>query len=336
MLLVHHDRAEPHHRGEHRRARSHRDPSLAAAQGTPGVSPLAVRQSGMQDRHLVTEDSAHPRDRLGRERNLRYEDDRPLSGGHQAPQNLEIHQRLARPGDTLDQDRRLDGSREDPLHHATLVGGEFGRRRRRQAGKRVTRLRHVVVAPEPLVDDPLERRRRKPQTVDQVSDRRGAADRLQRLVGNPALGRALEYALPLEQRRQCRRQHQHPLRRLARPFRPARAPQAARQQGAQGQAERRSIVTADPHAEREQGWCDGRLRVGRAQDWLRRHSGRRCVDCSDDSHHLPPLQRHDDARAWHDAILELEGDLVGVIARNGDGEDDFGVPRLQPRLGAYG
>src|SRR5438093_7216208 len=84
MLLVHHDRAEPYHRGEHRRARSHRDPSLAAAQGTPGVGPLAVRQSRMQDRHLVTEDSAHPRDRLGRERNLRYEDDRPLSGGHQA------------------------------------------------------------------------------------------------------------------------------------------------------------------------------------------------------------------------------------------------------------
>ena len=45
VLLVHDDGAEPLHRREHRRARTHGHPPLTAAQRAPRIDPLAVGES---------------------------------------------------------------------------------------------------------------------------------------------------------------------------------------------------------------------------------------------------------------------------------------------------
>ena len=84
VLFVHHDGGESLHRGEHRGARPHGHPPLAAPQRPPCVGALAVREARMQHRDLVAEDAPHPGHRLRRERDLGNEQDRALPRRHDA------------------------------------------------------------------------------------------------------------------------------------------------------------------------------------------------------------------------------------------------------------
>ena len=102
VLFVEHDRCEPLHRREHRRAGSDGHAPLATPQRPPRVDALAVRQPRVQHRHLVAEHAAHPRHRLGREGNLRDQQNGTVTRRHDATKDVEVDQRLSGPRHALD------------------------------------------------------------------------------------------------------------------------------------------------------------------------------------------------------------------------------------------
>ena len=257
---------------------------------------------------------------------------------HHAAKHVQIDQRLSRAGHALQQDRSLDRRPQDPLDHAALVGSELRRRRRRQPRERIARPGDIGVARQALSHQPVERRRGELELGHEVAQRSGAAERLQRLVRDTPLGRASKGALALEQRRQRRGEHQHPLRALGGPRRTLDAPQRARQERAQGQPHGRAVVAADPETQFEQRGPERRRGVGRRDDGLRRHRGTRGgrIHPDDEANHAAPLQRHHHPGSGHDPPGELSRDLVGVGAGNRDREDDGGEPGGSPRARARG
>ena len=104
VLLVDDDQPEPADRREHRRARPHDDPSLAARDARALVAPLCLGQRRVEDRHPFAEARADAADGLRRERDLRDEDDRAETPFEHRCAGLEIDLRLARAGRAVQQD----------------------------------------------------------------------------------------------------------------------------------------------------------------------------------------------------------------------------------------
>ncbi len=246
-----------------------------------------------------------------------------MTGRYDAPQHIEVHQGLAGAGDALDQHGCLGRRGEDSRYHATLVGRQLRGRGRREPGERIAWASHVGVACEPLPHQAVEHRRGEAQSLHHVAQRRRAPQRLERLVCQPALGRPLEHALPLEQRRHGRHQHHHTVGALGRPGRALYAPEGARKQGAQRPARRRPVVAADPASQLEHRPGERRFLVRSGHDGLRGHRRSGHVDRGDHTHHPASLHRDDHARPGHHAAGELRGNLVGVGAGDGEREDDL-------------
>ncbi len=125
MLLVDHDQAEPGSRGEHRGAGADDDPRLPARDPLALVAPLGLGQAGVEDRDRVPEAGAHPPERLGCERDLGDEQDRPLATIERRLGDLEVDLGLARAGRTVEQERAPLAGRErgdDPLGRGALLG----------------------------------------------------------------------------------------------------------------------------------------------------------------------------------------------------------------------
>ena len=169
-----------------------------------------------------------------------------------------------------------------------------------------------------------------------MTQRRRSTQRLERLVHHATLGRALERLLALEQRGESLCENHDPLDLLGGSGGPTHAPQQARQQRPEREAERRAVISADPATQLDQRRAERGLGVGRGRDRLCRNAGRGDVDRYDEADHLPSLHRHHHARPRHDALDEGGRHFVGVGAGNRDREDDLDIARLQPRLGTYG
>ena len=206
----------------------------------------------MQHRDLVPEHASHPRHRLRREGDFGNEEDRPTTRRDDAAQDLEIDERLAGPGDAVDENGDVGRRSGDAVHDAPLVGREVGRRRRLQIRERVARLRDLGVARQPLRHQPVHRRARELEPFEEMFHGRRPSQRLQCFVRDAALRRARERPLPLEQRRQSPHQRDHPLSGLGWPGRARHAPQRSRQQRAYGEPQRRAVVTADPLGQLQQ------------------------------------------------------------------------------------
>src|SRR5262249_13585186 len=105
MLFVDDDRTEVRERREDRRARADRDALASVLEREPLVVSLAVAEGTVQYRDLVAEDSAKAIDGLRRERDLRHQDDRRLiSLDHDAPEQLDVDERLAAARDAVQQE----------------------------------------------------------------------------------------------------------------------------------------------------------------------------------------------------------------------------------------
>ena len=114
MLLVDHDQAGIGDGREDGRARPDADPGLARAQAAPLVVARAGRHPGMKQRDGVAEAPPEAIHRLGRQGDLRDEDDRAPPPRQRLPGRLQVDLRLARAGHAVEQDRRRRPSRPRP------------------------------------------------------------------------------------------------------------------------------------------------------------------------------------------------------------------------------
>ena len=147
MLLVDDDQPEPGQRREDRRAGADDDPRLAAGDPLALVAPLGVGQARVEDRDRVAEARPHPADGLGRERDLRDEQDRPAAALERGRARLEVHLGLARAGRPVEQERAAAAAVErgdDPVGRGALLGQE---RRGLRPRRRATGARQAEPAP---------------------------------------------------------------------------------------------------------------------------------------------------------------------------------------------
>jgi hypothetical protein len=117
----------------------------------------------------------------------------------------------------MDQHRHVGRGRGNVVHDAPLVGGERGWRRCREIGKRVAGLYHPLDPCELLADQAAEHRGGELELRGEMTHRRRAAQRFYRLIGKAAFGRALERALPFEQRGEALGEDEHALLGVAQP-----------------------------------------------------------------------------------------------------------------------
>ena len=104
VLLVDDDGAEVRKRREDRRASADGDALLAAAKREPGIVALAIAQRRVKHGDRVPEYVPEPIDRLRRERDLGHEHDGRLSSfANDSLEQLNVHERLAAPGDAVEE-----------------------------------------------------------------------------------------------------------------------------------------------------------------------------------------------------------------------------------------
>ena len=111
MLLVDDDQPDVVQRREHRRARAHADPRLAAAQAHPLVVALADAERRVQHGDDVAEAGLEAPQHLRGERDLGHEHDRRAPGLQRRLHRPEIDLGLARAGDALQQEPGMAAAR---------------------------------------------------------------------------------------------------------------------------------------------------------------------------------------------------------------------------------
>ena len=219
----------------------------------------------MQHRDLVAETGSETLHRLGRERDLRHEEDAGAAHCELSLQHFEIDGGLARArhaAQERDLPRRVQAF--EVADDASLVRGqrEPGLRFHR-AGERIPlhlALHELRQAP---VHEPVEHAPAETELLREMPDARLAADRLEHLVQLALPLRTPEGAVALAQRSQLAHKPQHALG--ARPRRAPPAgpgPERTRGEGrSQHHAERRHVVVRDPAAEVEEGRVEHRRLV---------------------------------------------------------------------------
>ena len=105
VLLVHDDHTEVRDRGEHGRPGPDGDPHPSGSEGAPGVEPFPVRQARVEHRDQVPESLPEPLQGLGSEGDLRDQDDASATTLEHSPEQLDVDQRLPRPGDPVEKSR---------------------------------------------------------------------------------------------------------------------------------------------------------------------------------------------------------------------------------------
>ena len=103
VLLVHHDHAQPRHRGEHRRAGAHHDPRLAVGDAPVLGAAPGRGERAVQHRHGVAETGLEAGGRLRRQRDLRHQHDRAPSIRQLPLDRPQVDLGLARSGDAVQQ-----------------------------------------------------------------------------------------------------------------------------------------------------------------------------------------------------------------------------------------
>ncbi len=135
VLLVDHDQPDVGQRSEHSRARAHADAGLAASQSQPFVVALALAERRMQHRDRVPEARPEPGQRLRRQPDLGYQDDRAAPCGERGLHRAQIHLGLARAGHSVQQEPPVPIRSTPPLdcreHLVERLLLEVGQRRRR-------------------------------------------------------------------------------------------------------------------------------------------------------------------------------------------------------------
>jgi hypothetical protein len=136
VLLVDDDEADVGQRREHRRARPHAHPGLAATQPRPLVVAFTPAQRRMEHGHHVAEAGLEAAQRLRGEGDLGDQDDGRAPGIKRRLHRLQVDLGLARAGDSVQQvaiagSVRPPQSREQRRERRPLVLGQ-----RRRAGGR--------------------------------------------------------------------------------------------------------------------------------------------------------------------------------------------------------
>ena len=163
VLLVHHDHAQPWHRGEHRRAGAHHHARLAVGDAPVLGAAPGRGERAVQHRHGVAEAGLEAGGRLRRQRDLGHEHDRAASVRQLPLDRPQVDLGLARSGDTVQQ-HLVRAVRPRPLDrlHGSLLG--IGQRHRPVLGHRFF----------DRLQPPLRRPRRHHQR-DRAGQRRGGA-----------------------------------------------------------------------------------------------------------------------------------------------------------------
>ena len=333
MLLVHDDGAEVAQWREDGRARADGDALLAAAEGEPGVVPFAIGEAAVQHRDAVAEDGAEPVHRLRRERDLRDEDDRRLPLlVHHATEELEVDERLAAPGDAVQQRhvprfRSCEAAERMRLRVAWLVRVRLAQGAREE---RVACNSLGADLDEATRDQPLEHGRRHAELLGEVLHRRASPERLEQLVGCALLRCAREHPVAIHQRRDLLHDGgDAPC--LRRGNRPGGAGQRGGQRRAQRDAERDDVVLGDPLAELEHRRVQHRGVVGRRQDVLELEPLARLGRADDNPHLRLAAERHHHARPDRHGPGDPLGDAVGEGAKEGERKRDVDEGHQPPR-----
>ena len=103
VLLVDHDQRQVGHRRKHRRARAYHNVALAVADALPLLGALVVGERRVQDGDLVAEDLVQIGGHRRRQPDLRHQQNRRAPLGQHRLHGRQIHRRLARSGDAVQQ-----------------------------------------------------------------------------------------------------------------------------------------------------------------------------------------------------------------------------------------
>ena len=144
VLFIDDDGAEPLHGRKDSRSWADRDEAFAAPQRAPRIGALAA------------EHAAHARDGLGSECDLRHEQDCASTGRDDSAQDFQIHERLARARDAMQQHRHGDRRGLYARDDVALIFGQRRRWGRGHAGKGIAHLRDALDASETLSHQALE------------------------------------------------------------------------------------------------------------------------------------------------------------------------------------
>ena len=156
MLFIDDDGAEPLHGRKDSGSGTDRDEAFTAPQRAPRIGALATGQARMQHCHMIAEHAAHARDGLGSERDLRHEQDCASTGRDDSAQDFQIHERLARARDAMQQHRHGDRRGLYARDDVALIFGQRRRWGRGHAGKGIAHLRDALDASETLSHQALE------------------------------------------------------------------------------------------------------------------------------------------------------------------------------------
>ena len=318
VLLVDDDRAQIPDRREHRRARADRDPLPPLAQAAPGVEAFPVREPGVQHGDLVAEAGAEALHGLGRESDLRDEEDAGAAQRELTLQHFQVDGGLARArhaAQERDAPRRIEAL--EIFHDLGLVRrqGEPGFRFHR-SGERIPLYLALHKLREAPLHEPVEHAPAEAELLQQVPDACLPADRLERLVQLALPLRPPEGAVAFAQRSQFAHKPQHALG--ARPCgAPSAGPGPERTRGegrSQNNAERRHVVVRDPPAEIEERRVDHGGFVEDAPQLPQ--SGfpfpiRPQPEAIHDSDRRPAVERHANPHARFHGADERGGDRVG-------------------------
>ena len=129
MLLVHDDQADLGQRREHGEARPDDDIHVACPDPTPLVSPFAIGEPRVHERHAGIEigtQAVHERQGEG---DLGHEDERRATKGQRSRDGFHVDRRLAPAGHAIEEQRArvasLDGI-DDPGDRDSLLRGQIG------------------------------------------------------------------------------------------------------------------------------------------------------------------------------------------------------------------
>ena len=126
MFLVHDDQPEIPCRGKHRAPRADNHPRVSAADAAPFVKALSGAQAGVNHRRHRSEPTPKPGHHLGRQGNLRDQDDRAFSQRQDTPNRGHEHLGFAAAGHPVQQEPSALSfqARQDLLQGFLLPGGQ--------------------------------------------------------------------------------------------------------------------------------------------------------------------------------------------------------------------
>ena len=339
VLFVDDDRTEVRERCEDRRPRADRDPLLAASQGAPRIEPLAVAQSRVEDRDLVTEHRPEAIDSLRRERDLRDENDRALAvPAHDLLEDLQVHERLAAPGDAVQQEGGAGGTGEDRVDRSALCLARRDLRRLagRPARERIARSPLALLAHESPLEQARHHAAGTAQALEEERHRSAPAELLEELVELPLLRCTFERGVTLEERGQFLGDRQQSLRA---PFRCRTRGDAegGGQHGTADESERHHVVVRDPAAEREQVGTERWQGIGNVEDRLGNGLAERDAVALPHAEPdgAPIAHRHHHAAPGHEWVARRLRHRVGEGLQQRQRERDLDEARA-PRRGGGG